>query len=154
MNSVTKRKFFIDFIEELRNTQEEFTMDFWKKYRMEKEKNSEYFVNYLKPKVKNYFVKKGIVERKSQNYPIQGTSADMTKLAGIYLFQFLEKNDLLFKILIPNVIHDEYIVETPERYKEEMKYQVKKCMEEAGKIFCKRVNISADPEESNKWIKA
>lgn len=37
----------------------------------------------------------------------------MTKIAGIRYFNHLVKDDLVFKVLIPNDVHDEYLIEPP-----------------------------------------
>lgn len=96
-------------------------------------------------------MKKGDIERMSLNYPIQGTSADITKLAGIYFFRYLEQNNLVFKVLMPNVVHDEWIVECEESKSQEISEILKSCMEEAGKLFCPVVKLSADPQITDYW---
>ena len=45
-------------------------------------------------------------ENQSCNYTSQGTAAAMTKVAGILYFDYLVESDLIFKVLIPNDIHD------------------------------------------------
>ncbi len=82
---------------------------------------------------------------------IQGTSADITKLAGVYLFKYLEKNNLLFKVLIPNVVHDEIHVECSEDIADKMSTILKKCMEDAGDVFCKTVPLKAEPCKTPYW---
>jgi DNA polymerase I len=79
---------------------------FWEEYKLHRENGTAEFINYYKPLIKSHFKKKGIMERVSKNYPIQGSSACITKLACIYIFNYLEERNLLFKVLIPNVIHD------------------------------------------------
>lgn len=85
------------------------------------------------------------------NYPVQGTSADITKLAGIYIFNYLKNNNLLFTVWMPNVIHDEIIVECPLEKAEELCKIVKESMEKAGDRFYTRVHLKADPVISNLW---
>jgi DNA polymerase-1 len=96
-------------------------------------------------------MKKGDIERMSLNYPIQGSSADITKLAGVYFFRYLLEKDLVFKVLMPNVVHDEWIVECPEELAEEMKNKLQQCMEDAGEVFCKVVKLKADPMITLYW---
>jgi DNA polymerase I-like protein with 3'-5' exonuclease and polymerase domains len=40
------------------------------------------------------------------NYPIQGSSAEITKLACIFIFNYLLANDLIGTVKFVNVIHD------------------------------------------------
>ncbi len=152
-NDVSKRKCFVYGFEEFQSLHAELYGDkkFWTEYKREKAEDSHYFNTYLKPKVRNYFVKKGGIERDALNYPVQGTSADITKLAGVYLFRYLEKNNLLFKVLIPNVVHDEIHVECSENIADKMSEVLKKCMEDAGDVFCKTVPLKAEPCKTPYW---
>lgn len=152
-NNISGRKCFIPFFEEYQKLHAEIynTEGFWDEYKLEKSKNSFKFNNYFKPKVREYFMKKGDIERMSLNYPIQGSSADITKLAGVYFFEYLEANDLLFTVLMPNVVHDEWIVECPKDMGEEISIVLKDCMEKAGEVFCKVVKLKAEPMITSKW---
>ena len=152
-NDVSKRKCFVYGFEEFQGLHAELYGDkkFWTEYKREKAEDSHYFNTYLKPKVRNYFVKKGGIERDALNYPVQGTSADITKLAGVYLFRYLEKNNLLFKVLIPNVVHDEIHVECSKDIADKMSEVLKKCMEDAGDVFCKTVPLKAEPCKTPYW---
>ena len=69
-NNITKRKFFFDFMNEFIKIEEKIKQkDFWKNYKKEKDEESTYFLQVLKPMVKKYFKYKGIIERTSYNYP-------------------------------------------------------------------------------------
>jgi len=105
----------------------------------------------LKPKVREYFIKKGDIERMSLNYPIQGSSADITKLAGVYMFRYLEEHKLLFKVLMPNVVHDELHLECPKDMAENLATVLKECMERAGDKFCKTIKLKAEPCITAVW---
>jgi DNA polymerase-1 len=96
-------------------------------------------------------MKRGDIERMSLNYPIQGSSADITKLAGVYFFRYLVENNLLFKVMLPNVVHDEWIVEAPEDISEAISNKLQECMEDAGLMFCKTVKLKADPCITKYW---
>ncbi len=105
--------------------------------------NSKYFI----PKALN----DGKVKTRSYNFPIQGTSADMTKYAGIlYWRSFIERN-LVFKCKIAIICHDEYLIEVPNELAEQEAIILKQCMEEAGKKFCKTIPITADPVVTPYW---
>lgn len=152
-NEVSNRKCFIPYFDDFRRLHGEIydTDGFWEDYKQEKNKNSEKFREYYKPKVREYFVKKGDIERMSLNYPIQGSSADITKLAGVYFFRYLIENNLIFKVYMSNVVHDEWIVECPEDMSEIIKTKLKSCMEDAGDVFCKTIKLKADPVITKYW---
>lgn len=152
-NDVSKRKCFVYGFEDFQTLHKELydNKGFWSEYKAEKIKDSDHFRNTLKPKVREYFVKKGGIERDALNYPIQGTSADITKLAGIYMFRYLEKHNLVFDVLMPNVVHDEIHLECKTEKAEELSLVLKKCMEDAGDVFCKTVPLKAEPCLTPYW---
>jgi DNA polymerase-1 len=152
-NGVSGRKCFIPFFEEYQKLHNEIynTEGFWEDYKEHKARNSQRFQDYFKPMVRQYFMKKGEIERMSLNYPIQGSSADITKLAGIYFFRYLRENNLIFKVLLPNVVHDEWIVEAPEEIASEISKVLQECMEKAGDVFCKVVKLKAEPQITKYW---
>jgi len=152
-NDVSGRKCFIEFYEDWARLHDEIYLDkqFWLKYKIEKEKNSQDFISYYKPKVREYFMKKGDIERMSLNYPIQGTSSDITKLACIYFFNWIRKNNLLLDVKIVNIVHDEIIAECSEELSEVVKNELKSCMERAGDKFCKTIKLKADPVITKYW---
>lgn len=151
-NDLTKRKFFFDFMPEYEKLGLEINKEFWDKYRIEKAAESAIFENVLKPKVTRYFKLKGVLERTSYNYPVQGTAADCTKYGSYLFFQWLIEQDLLFKVKIVNVVHDELIVECAEDMAEMIKEKVKYFLELAGKYFCKRVPLFAEPQIAEEWV--
>jgi DNA polymerase I-like protein with 3'-5' exonuclease and polymerase domains len=67
--------------------------------------------------------------------------------------KYLVPNNLLFKVLIVNIIHDEILVETPLGIAEETAKQLEKSMVDAGAKFCTRVPLKADPCISPYWKK-
>ena len=152
-NDISGRKCFIPFFDEYTKLHNEIynTEGFWEDYKSHKASNSQRFKDYFKPMVRQYFMKKGEIERMSLNYPIQGSSADITKLAGIYFFRYLRKNNLIFKVLLPNVVHDEWIVEAPEEMAKEISKVLQECMEKAGDVFCKVVKLKAEPQITKYW---
>lgn len=91
-------------------------------------------------------------QRKAQNYPIQGSSAEITKIAAILLFQWLRKANLLFKIKIINIVHDEILVEFLPEYEELVREKVPYFMEQAGNYYCKIIPLTAELKVANYWI--
>lgn len=102
--------------------------------------------------MKHLWKRKSASDNQSCNYPSQGTAAAMTKIAGIRYFNHLVNDGLIFKVLIPNDVHDEYLIEPPEEIAEQEAKKLSECMEYAAAIFCKKVTIKAVPEISDKWV--
>lgn len=70
-NNISGRKCYIPYFDEFQKLHKEIyeTDGFWDDYKLEKSKNSAKFINYFKPKVREYFMKRGDIERMSLNYP-------------------------------------------------------------------------------------
>ena len=102
--------------------------------------------------MKHLWKRKSASDNQSCNYPSQGTAAAMTKIAGIRYFNHLVNDGLIFKVLIPNDVHDEYLIEPPEEIAEQEAKKLSECMEYAAAIFCKKVTIGAVPEIGSCWI--
>jgi DNA polymerase-1 len=71
-------------------------------------------------------------ERTAINTPIQGTAADIIKLAMIKVDHELQKAKLQAKMLLQ--IHDELVFEVPEKEADKAKKLVKECMESVMKL--------------------
>lgn len=91
-------------------------------------------------------------ENQSCNYTSQGTAAAMTKIAGIMYFDYLVDSGLIFKVLIPNDVHDEYLTEPPAEIAEQEAKKLSECMEYAASLFCKSVTIKAVPKIADHWV--
>lgn len=102
--------------------------------------------------MKHLWKRKSASDNQSCNYPSQGTAAAMTKIAGIRYFNHLVNDGLIFKVLIPNDVHDEYLIEPPTEIAEQEAKKLSECMEYAAAIFCKKVTIKAVPEIANHWV--
>ena len=102
--------------------------------------------------MKHLWKRKSASDNQSCNYPSQGTAAAMTKIAGIRYFNHLVNDGLIFKVLIPNDVHDEYLIEPPEEIAEQEAKKLSECMEYAAAIFCKKVTIKAVPELADHWV--
>jgi DNA polymerase-1 len=149
-NKITGRKLFFDD-GWYKDGKQKFDSQYWEIYRYNKQNQTSLFRDILGPEVRNYFRTKSAIERKALNYPIQGSSADITKTAGVLFFEWLEEQRLLFRVLIPNFVHDEIVCEAPIRMAEEVAQKLKECMEKAGSYFCKTIPLKAEPCIDTQW---
>ncbi|HIP42717.1 MAG TPA: bifunctional 3'-5' exonuclease/DNA polymerase [Aquifex aeolicus] len=85
------------------------------------------------------------------NYPIQGTGADLLKLAVLLFDAEVNKRSLKAKVV--NLVHDEIIVECPEKEAQKVKTLLEKAMKQAGKIVLKKVPIEVEATINERWIK-
>ncbi len=85
-------------------------------------------------------------EREAINAPIQGTAADILKIAMINLFTALQKSSLKAKILLQ--VHDELILECPEEEQDETVRLVQKIMEEAYQLS---IPLSTEARWGKNW---
>ena len=95
------------------------------------------------------FMQRSFGERVAMNAPIQGTAADIIKLAMIRVYDALKKGGYKSKLLLQ--IHDELLVET---YPDEIEY-VKKIIEDGMKNAVKlSVPLEIDMKQGNNWLEA
>jgi DNA polymerase-1 len=85
-------------------------------------------------------------EREAVNAPIQGTAADIMKMAMIRVHQGLNEAGLNSQILLQ--VHDELVLECPEQEVERAAELVKVTMENAYDI---RAPLQADTREGSNW---
>jgi len=83
------------------------------------------------------------------NTPIQGTAADMIKLAMINIFRKIKQNKIKTKMIIQ--IHDELVFELPESEIEPAKSIIKREMENALKLS---IPIKVDISMGKNWLEA
>ena len=96
-------------------------------------------------KSNNYMVRQ-FGERAAMNTPVQGTAADIMKIAMIKVFKELQKRNLQTKIVLQ--VHDEMMLEAPIEEKEEVKKLLQECMESATSL---KVPLIAEVSEAENW---
>lgn len=96
-------------------------------------------------KSSNYMVRQ-FGSRAAMNTPIQGTAADIMKIAMIKVQQEIQKRGLQSKIVLQ--VHDEMMIEAIEEEKEQVKDIMKQSMESAIKL---NVPLIADISEAKNW---
>lgn len=94
---------------------------------------------------------KGEIHRQAGNHHIQGTSADMTKLAAIMIRSELMKKNLSAKVVA--LIHDEIIVESAIEDVDESYKIVEDNMRKALNLFCPNVPAEVDGHVAASWKK-
>ncbi len=97
---------------------------------------------------KNYMIRQ-FGSRAAMNTPIQGTAADIMKIAMIKVYNELKKRNLKSKIILQ--IHDELLVETVLEEKEEVRQILQECMESAAKL---KIPLKVEVEEGKNWYQA
>ncbi len=93
----------------------------------------------------NYMVR-SMAERAAQNMPLQGTAADIVKIAMIKVSQKLKEQNLKAKLILQ--VHDELIIDTPKAEESIVKQLVKDCMESAYNLA---VPLTVDVASSYRW---
>ena len=96
-------------------------------------------------KSNNYMVRE-FGKRAAMNTPIQGTAADIMKIAMIKVYNKIKEKNLKSKIVLQ--VHDEMMIEAPIEEKEQIKEIIKQSMESAAKL---KVPLIADISEANNW---
>lgn len=87
---------------------------------------------YLPELNSSNFLLRSFGERVARNMPIQGSAADIIKIAMINVYKRLLDEDFKSKIILQ--VHDELIIESPEDEYEEVKKLLKEEMENAVKL--------------------
>ena len=96
-------------------------------------------------KSNNYMVRQ-FGTRAAMNTPIQGTAADIMKIAMINVLRKLEEKNLNAKIVLQ--VHDEMMIEAPKEEATEVKQILKQCMESAATL---KVPLIAEISEAENW---
>lgn len=96
----------------------------------------------------NYLIR-SMGERMAMNTPIQGTSADIMKLAMINVYNRFQKEDIKSKILLQ--VHDEIIIDCQNSELEKIKKIVK---EEMENVFELKVPLKVEIDSGINWYEA
>ncbi len=104
---------------------------------------------YLRDIDSRNFTLRGFAERNAINSPIQGSAADIIKLAMIKISDWMKTRDLKSKMIMQ--VHDELIFETPKTDAEEILNLMKDMMEKAVKLD---IPLIADAAIGKNWNEA
>lgn len=95
------------------------------------------------------FMQRSFGERVAMNAPIQGTAADIMKIAMIRVNQELKEKNMKSRLILQ--VHDELLVEAYELEVEEVKVILEKNMMEAADL---KVPLSIDLNVGTNWFEA
>jgi DNA polymerase-1 len=88
-------------------------------------------------------------ERTAINAPMQGTAADIIKMAMINVDNWLENSDLKSRMIMQ--VHDELVLEVPESELDDVKQGLTELMESAAQL---RVPLVVDVGVGDNWDEA
>ncbi|MGB4658222.1 MAG: DNA polymerase I [Mobilitalea sp.] len=99
--------------------------------------------------VSSNFMQRSFGERIAMNSPIQGTAADIIKIAMIRINQKLKDGKFRSRLILQ--VHDELLVET---YKDEIDTVAKMMVEEMQGVAKLSVILEAEVKEGKNWLEA
>jgi len=129
------KKFIDDTIEETKKTGEVHTI-FGRRRRLDD-------INSSNVHIRNF------AQRAAVNTPIQGSAADLIKLAMIKMEVALQKNNMTSKMLLS--VHDEIIFETPFEEKDQLIELAKDVMEN---VYPLKVPLKVNFGAGENWAEA
>jgi DNA polymerase-1 len=94
-------------------------------------------------------IMRGFAERNAINAPIQGSSADMIKIAMINIQKAIEEKNMKSKMIMQ--VHDELVFDTPMDEMDALKEIVMDKMKNALELD---VKVQVDMNEGNNWLEA
>jgi DNA polymerase I-like protein with 3'-5' exonuclease and polymerase domains len=89
------------------------------------------------------------IERFAKNMPIQGTNADMIKVALAGIFDGFRSAGI--DACVINMVHDEIVAEVPEKSAGDAALIVKRQMEKAGRRFIRKVPVEVECHIGEYW---
>jgi DNA polymerase-1 len=87
-------------------------------------------------------------ERMAINHPIQGTGADLVKLAMISVARYLRKNNLESSVRLLLQVHDELVLEVPSEQSKDITHTLAHLMET---VYALDVPLVVDAKSGSDW---
>jgi DNA polymerase-1 len=97
------------------------------------------------------FTVRGFAERNAINSPIQGTAADMIKMAMVKIHKAFIKNKFRSKMILQ--VHDELVFDAIKTEVEEIQPVIIECMQTAMLLPCE-VPVIAEIGSGDNWLEA
>ena len=104
---------------------------------------------YIPEILSSNFIQRSFGERVAMNTPIQGTAADIIKIAMVGVHRELKKQGLHSRLILQ--VHDELIIEAPVSEAETAAAILEKCMTEAATLS---VPLIAESGMGKSWFEA
>lgn len=95
------------------------------------------------------FMQRSFGDRVAMNSPIQGTAADIIKMAMIHVWEEIDRRSLSSRLILQ--IHDELLIETKESEKEEIRQLLTEEMKHAADLA---VSLEVDLHTGENWYDA
>ncbi|MBR7141455.1 MAG: DNA polymerase I, partial [Clostridia bacterium] len=102
-------------------------------------------MRYIPELASSNFMTRQFGERAAMNMPLQGSAADIIKLAMVSVFDKLK--DMKSKLILQ--IHDELIIEAADDEVEDVKKLLKECMESAIEL---KIPLTVDVASGKSWL--
>jgi DNA polymerase-1 len=97
------------------------------------------------------FTVRGLAERNAINSPIQGTAADMIKLAMVKIYEAFQQHGFQSKMVLQ--VHDELVFDAIKEEVEAIKPVILECMQSAMTLP-NDIPIIAEVGEGTNWLEA
>ena len=95
------------------------------------------------------YMQRSFGERVAMNAPIQGTAADIIKIAMIHVSERLKKEQLKSRLILQ--VHDELLIEAEESELEQVKTILREEMQGAAELS---VRLEIDMHTGKNWYEA
>ena len=104
---------------------------------------------YLNDIASRNAVARGLAERNAVNAPIQGSAADIMKIAMIAVARRFAEEGIRSRVILQ--VHDELVVDTLRGEQERVAQIVTECMEQAAQLS---VRLAVDYGVGSNWLEA
>jgi DNA polymerase-1 len=101
---------------------------------------------YLPELKSSNFNMRSFGERVAMNMPIQGSAADIIKIAMVKVYRELTGRKMLSRLILQ--VHDELIIETHKSEREQVEKILRECMENAAEL---EVPLIAEVKTGSSW---
>jgi DNA polymerase-1 len=101
---------------------------------------------YLPELKSSNFNQRSFGERVAMNMPIQGSAADIIKIAMVKVYDELKSHNLKSRLILQ--VHDELIIETDKREREQVEKILQECMQNAVRLD---VPLVAEVKTGSSW---
>ena len=95
----------------------------------------------------------GSIERTSKNTPVQGSSADMMKLALVKIRRYINDNKIRHKARLAMQVHDQATTAARKEFAEEWTTILTELMESAARVIIPSGLLKADTQITTRWSK-